>query len=1067
MDNINSAEPVSMETTAPVLPSVDASAPPGDPSRMDITLRPIETVAEAEPVQGFQATEECRGLRQQIGVQGVHAFLTDQNGKCFAPVLRRLLTSLPKIERADQLFGDQSDDSMRQISDFLLQQVDHEADFLSERNRVEILQRIQKKWGMDKSDVAGESLDTQFTQSLNELQTYFQQQNATNRNDLARSAENVVQKFVLDVMMHKFYEIMLSSPELKEVNIASFFRFFGLLFNLQFNVNQEAKGELERSLDAGKLCTAKRNITMPPLTIPQIFLPMFFRPEFPKTKMLLWMGPGTGKTCAAIAGLDQFIEQDWTIFWVLPPKNVEKMKQQLKSDMFRLGCLRVFVDDMRQVEEESTSGQQNVENEEEIQAAAEELRPRDVFFKSVPPTADEVDVAKEVMRAMYDESVAEGDVLSQTADWDALSTNFFKYYGQEWVNSNVLASIYGEEAFHLLSGKVSRVQGQVNRKRVCRPTFDLTAEQEGGCIDFGDVVLMTCPQFARLMTGVEDTSRMTNEERMQVAIWRRLRSSKFRNTLFVLDEAHHWFHEGSMESDLHASAASSEKLRVRTLQAMDRVSRTSREYFFGKNALVLNQPCKFMLLTATPVADDSMAGFGTMLSFLQEPDASTSGQAVAFTPRTMKLLKRRVFDAGRSFVPAQEFVEEQELARLCMLQICYVSANDSRWFGGAMPKKELIEVVDVDMPQVQRADAAKCILDKQKASRIPCLKAVDTGANQIIDAKSEKRFTFLNPGLTEARADTNKLFNDWLQHYGLKFKAVLEKVVSLTKTDPQKKHVIYVEGDLNALLLAGAMLAPKRPADLDAEFPYIPLKHRVDPESGSFFYLDKQRSQFTRPYFGLVGVGLPTLQKYGADRLREPWVTASSNAVEAGAKFTPRMWQKYQSDVISMFNDEGNRFHTIIITDKMREGVSFFKVGYVHMVTVPQSEAAFIQAVGRATRLCGNKDIGNADVRVIVYRSKLDKLPGDNPYTITDEIRLQSEGRRPQAEGWKQQLEDGVAKSTCLNIMKWYIEAANPDNAAQLQQVAGEDEAQFQDQVQQVAGEDEAQFQDQVQKAVY
>jgi hypothetical protein len=32
--------------------------------------------------------------------------------------------------------------------------------------------------------------------------------------------------------------------------------------------------------------------------------------------------------------------------------------------------------------------------------------------------------------------------------------------------------------------------------------------------------------------------------------------------------------------------------------------------------------------------------------------------------------------------------------------------------------------------------------------------------------------------------------------------------------------------------------------------------------------------------------------------------------------------------------------------------------------------------------------------------------------------------------------------------MKWYIEAANPDNAAQLQQVAGEDEAQFQDQVQ-------------------
>lgn len=56
------------------------------------------------------------------------------------------------------------------------------------------------------------------------------------------------------------------------------------------------------------------------LTLSQYFLSNDFSPASYNTGKLLWMGTGTGKTCTALAMMDNFMQAGYTIFWVLPPK---------------------------------------------------------------------------------------------------------------------------------------------------------------------------------------------------------------------------------------------------------------------------------------------------------------------------------------------------------------------------------------------------------------------------------------------------------------------------------------------------------------------------------------------------------------------------------------------------------------------------------------------------------------------------------------------------------------------------------------------------------------------------
>lgn len=978
----------------------------------------------------FDSNTVCN---QRLSVSGLAENLMAPNGtgKCFQSSLKKILNALPNISDAKDLFesvGEGSNSSEKIMSAMISKlRQENESSLISPRAKIEILNKIVNDRGVPMDAIpidADDSIGVQFEKTIQNIAMDFSTQ-GPNKYLFAHRVQDIVQEQILSLITAKFNEIVVLGNAVTSANYKDFFINYSVIMNLLFNVDKNAKEQLTAALTPSGLCDTKRSIVSQPHTIPQLFLPRFFTPTFPKSKMLLWMGPGTGKTCTAISALNEYIDNDWTILWVLPPKNSGKMKQQLKNDMFRLGCLETFVEDMKNVHDSNVDGA-------DAEAA---FTPPDMFFKrsAEARTDEDVDIALQVMKELYTDAFDENGQIREDLEldengqvklvvkWDELSNDFFKYYGQSWVNSEILQNIYGEGS---LPG--SRRRGGLPRKAVCRPGVGESDE----CVDFGNVVMLTCPQFAHLMLRGESSGK-TLAEKIQSSIWRRLKDMHFKKTIIVLDEAHNWFHAGSMDGALSAqgSRITSDDIRQRVVLAMNKMSTDSRATYSGSD--LFDWPCKFLMLSATPIADTTMIGFSDMLSFMQETEPGVANP-VRITPRTMLLLRKRVLN-HRSFTHDQKYREEQELVRLAMLQVCYVSADSTQWFGtspdgkSAMPNKELVKIIDVELPRVQKEAALQCMVSKAGGStKSTCLQNVATGANQImdLDPQNEKRFSFLNPYIDHPNFDTEKLFTHWLEAYGAKFNEVVRNIERLQAEHPEKKHLVYIDGDMNQLFLAGALRVK--------DVPYIPLKAAKFADANEVsFRQDLLQYDNSQKYFGLAGVQLKTLKKYKSDRVWLPWVTASGKSAKDAKEFTPSLWNRYQSDMISMFNEPNmTSFNVLVINDQMREGISLFGVGYVHMVSVPASDADFIQTVGRATRLCGNKDIGYSDVEVLVYRSKLDSVPGsNNPYTVNDEVQLQSRQEGSTTEtAWKSNLEEGFREATALNVMGYYVKLVKDDD---------------------------------------
>jgi hypothetical protein len=102
-----------------------------------------------------------------------------------------------------------------------------------------------------------------------------------------------------------------------------------------------------------------------------------------------------------------------------------------------------------------------------------------------------------------------------------------------------------------------------------------------------------------------------------------------------------------------------------------------------------------------------------------------------------------------------------------------------------------------------------------------------------------------------------------------------------------------------------------------------------------------------------------------------------------------------KKEIIKVYNSRPDNVHgellrIAILDSKFKEGIDLFDVKYVHLLEPPIASSDLKQAVGRATRYCGQKGLAFAPRRgwpleVFIYSTM---LPGRKPFLLGDEQKI-------------------------------------------------------------------------------
>jgi len=946
------------------------SQPEAEPDLKDILKE--KSRVEERKIKKEKRTHNCEAWLEEIRQKGAGLAsikeLLDERTECFRDTLEQLIGMLRTLIDNELSEDDPvilNDKVNKESKLALLRKVGREKHLLTLEDQLKILINIQKDIGAPSVEITeGSTTDELRVKYLDIIDKYFRD-HPNDHGDIIDKIQTIVIEHVQTIMLNEYQRLLFASDAVKRGNYTQFFDDMSVYMDLFNAMDKENEKKILSDAIQQNSCSVANKVQQPSLTLPQLFLSRYFGPGFPRNSLLMWMAPGTGKTCAAIAALDAFQQKSWTIIWCLPQNNAEKMKSQLLQDMFRLGCLQTFVKDMHEIKKEINSDQ----NEEVL------------YTKGLKDGKFDEELILATLQLFYNEYFELSERTEATdADWQALAQSFFKLYGQSWVNPTLIKKMFYPS----------------NRRGL---DFDLLCDTEetGGCVDWADVVIVTPDQLSKLFNvspiGVPPGSSATRE--VQTLLFNRLKGTKgaeYKDLLVVLDEAHNWFHEGGLGSEREA-------MRKRTVANMYRASALQKDF-------------KVMMLSATPIADSTMDGFARMLTFMQPAE---NQQNYPLTGKVLRMLRKTNFASTfPSPGGSNRYHQERELLRLIMMQVVYIGNDDTRWFQAKdrmgktislLPQKNIKQIWDVEQPNVQKVAALSCMKSDPKGST--CLNQVATGANQIKDAKLETRLTFLNPTLGKERQTSRIETNPdkvkfWMDNYGGKIKKLIAELRANRRDTG--KQAVYVEDDLSALLLAGALLIDN--------FSYIPVKLKEDGRFSEYITGNDKTK------FGLAGIDYKTIKNYNRDQIAAPWVMVSKQSPQ---KFTPESWSKYQSNMIDMFNLPESELDILIFTSKMREGVSFKGVHTLHVLTLPTSEDKFEQVIGRAARLCGNASINYEGLDIIVYRSVLDKSSSSQqkPLTLEDEMQRRT-GANKQNETMDA-LEDGVRRTNALNAMVSYV----------------------------------------------
>lgn len=238
-----------------------------------------------------------------------------------------------------------------------------------------------------------------------------------------------------------------------------------------------------------------------------------------------------------------------------------------------------------------------------------------------------------------------------------------------------------------------------------------------------------------------------------------------------------------------------------------------------------------------------------------------------------------------------------------------------------------------------------------------------------------------------------------------KFTALLDKIRNLDAVDMAEhgtkfKHFIFTdirEAAAGAKALAAFMIAAGYQLRMGQEKKLVKRKGKVfEKKTGATVYMPKE------PVKGGCD-GFALLQS----------VPLWKNPVSVGTK----------KDILKAYNSRpenvnGELLRIIILDSKYKEGIDLFDVKYVHLLEPAIASSDLKQAVGRATRYCGQRGLHFVPRRgwplqVYIYNTA---LPNRDPFTLGDEQKVDAHSLMLQKSGLDLALLNLTKELTVLAI---------------------------------------------------
>lgn len=707
-------------------------------------------------------------------------------------------------------------------------------------------------------------------------------------------------------------------------------------------------------------------------TIAQDFVSHDYLPTSLLTGKLLWMATGTGKTCTALSLIDRFMDADYTVFWILPPKsyNYSKkqgnistkignstMRAQLYRDMIIRLCNNTVLDYL--------SGLSETEN-------LRNLLIRIAQSQTTMPDSEVFDLAKYLFKNFALRRKWLGNYKERETNFKNFSNRTKKIFNDLSDNSFILefdelyTLFYSADNTNALSQSITRhltkYLQSVNFKKcvvVIDEIHNLVNPMKGTNNSFGYIdndqvrekILQNMMKYMSLnetdslkVIGLSATpdsdpslngfATLLNLMNVQTPNYNKLSGNDLRSQLLKYNP--------SVSSDAFNNLA------LITIQNIDYIDLLNSKYH--GNAIPNN--IKYTLIDS---------------------------EVVLAQKKTVKTVVNSLFKVGST-----------------------LSFRRGRLRGGKVMKK---------MDETLRRD----------------LLNVGVGINQIAESKLLYKLDIFNKDLSsEYNNDTQKL-RRIVRVYATK---VLSMIKMIINEDPTKNHLIYVETDDEVLAVAAMLQAFNIPMitmsfDKDNnEFNYT-SGHMQRVYSGQrtfgIYGLEYSSVQKHLKNKKQGQVGAPTKNNIATGY---PWIKVKSTN---GSKITnEKEWDVYQSTILNAYNlydPNVNLLNILIINKNNLVGKSFLNTTSMHLLDIPENISDFKQLVGRILRMCGTVnqsiidkswtyDMSDIKVDIYMYRSIIYET-GQKFLSIRDLIK----GTNSQENILKNNLTEFIQKNNSANII--------------------------------------------------
>lgn len=339
-----------------------------------------------------------------------------------------------------------------------------------------------------------------------------------------------------------------------------------------------------------------------------------------------------------------------------------------------------------------------------------------------------------------------------------------------------------------------------------------------------------------------------------------------------------------------------------------------------------DQSCRLLLLTATPGLN-GMPGLVNLINYLTPNEKDRLPE----NPKdfTKKFLKKDLKDFNKT--GRKKF---QDLTKK------YVSFLDRTKDFNMFARKEYInEIVQLTDQQVK--SFAKCEKLKKGKKKLDCLKTTTVWNGPT----RRTAFRFEHANFQE------KLVKSMTKEIAAKFSKLLANINKLEKKE-KGKHVIFVDEPKYVKILTSVMIA----------------------HGYNFTLQEAQRLRGSN--------NVNTL------KFKESLKNNGKNfgIFTKGTIYNRNVSRKLVSTINKKFNErptnvDGKKLKFIIFDKNYLEGVSFFDVKHLHIITKPHTQNEMEQMVGRVVRTCGHKGLKFGKkgwkVNVYTYIGKKDKINYD------------------------------------------------------------------------------------------